>query len=94
MAAACAVGRRRSVSPSTDRRVHKRTDRASCADVRWFTLEKRFSVLYALVVIFLVLWLLGVTMSYTFGGLIHILLVAAVVVMLLRLIQGRNPVRG
>jgi len=39
-------------------------------------------------------WLLGVVTSYTLGGLIHILLVIAIVVVLLRVIQGRNPLRG
>lgn len=48
-------------------------------------------MLYTLLVILLVLWLLGVVTSYTMGGLIHILLVVAVVVVLLRVIQGRNP---
>jgi hypothetical protein len=40
------------------------------------------------------LWLLGLATSYTAGGLIHILLVIAIVVVLLRVIQGRNPLRG
>lgn len=48
-------------------------------------------MLYTVLVVLLVLWLLGVVTSYTMGGLIHILLVIAVVVVLLRLIQGRNP---
>ena len=47
-----------------------------------------------IVIVLLVLWLLGVVTSYTVGGLIHILLVVAVVVVLLRVIQGRNPLRG
>jgi hypothetical protein len=51
-------------------------------------------MLYTLVMVLLVLWLLGVVTSYTAGGLIHILLVVAVVVVLLRLIQGRNPIEG
>ncbi len=42
--------------------------------------------------ILVVLWLLGVVTSYTLGGLIHLLLVVAIVVMLIRIIQGRNPV--
>ena len=41
--------------------------------------------------ILLVLWLLGVVSSYTLGGYIHVLLVLAVIVMLVRIIQGRNP---
>jgi hypothetical protein len=51
-------------------------------------------MLSTLVLILLVMWLLGVVTSYTLGGFIHILLVIAVVVVLLRLIQGRNPVDG
>jgi Family of unknown function (DUF5670) len=51
-------------------------------------------VLSTLAVILLVLWLLGVVTSYTLGGFIHILLVVAVVVVLLRIIQGRNPIGG
>lgn len=38
--------------------------------------------------------LLGVVTSYTLGGMIHILLVVSIVVVLLRVIQGRNPLRG
>lgn len=39
-----------------------------------------------------VMWLLGMVSSYTLGGFIHILLVLAVAVLLIRIIQGRNPV--
>ena len=49
-------------------------------------------MLWTLAVILLVLWLLGVVTSYTAGGLIHILLVVALVVVVIRLLQGRNPV--
>jgi hypothetical protein len=48
-------------------------------------------VLSTLIIILLVLWLLGIVTAYTLGGLIHILLVVAIVVVLLRVIQGRNP---
>ena len=44
--------------------------------------------------VLLVLWLLGMVTSYTMGGFIHVLLVVAVVVMLIRIIQGRNPIAG
>jgi Family of unknown function (DUF5670) len=47
-------------------------------------------MLWTLVVIFLVLWLLGLATAYTMGGLIHILLVVALVVMVLRIMQGRR----
>jgi hypothetical protein len=49
-------------------------------------------MLWTIAVILLVLWLLGLVSSYTMGGFIHILLVLAIVVVLIRLIQGRNPV--
>lgn len=49
-------------------------------------------MLYTLAVVLILLWLLGLVSSYTMGGFIHILLVVAVVVVLLRLIQGRRPV--
>jgi hypothetical protein len=40
------------------------------------------------------MWLLGMVTSYTVGGLIHILLAIALIAVLLRVIQGRNPLRG
>jgi hypothetical protein len=51
-------------------------------------------MLSTVVVVLLVLWVLGLVTSYTIGGLIHILLVVAIVMVLVRLIQGRNPLRG
>jgi hypothetical protein len=51
-------------------------------------------MLSTLIVVLLILWLLGVTTAYTLGGLIHILLVIAVISVLLRIIQGRNPLAG
>ncbi len=47
-------------------------------------------MLYTIAVILVVLWLLGIVSSYTMGGFIHILLVIAIVVILLRLISGRK----
>jgi len=47
-------------------------------------------MLWTIFVILLVLWLLGVVSSYTLGGFIHILLVLALVVLLLRIIQGHS----
>lgn len=47
-------------------------------------------MLYTLIVVLLVLWLLGLVTSYTLGGLIHVLLVIAVVVLVLQLITGRK----
>jgi len=49
-------------------------------------------MLWTIFVILLVLWLLGMVSSYTLGGFIHILLVVAIVVVLIRVIQGRRPV--
>jgi hypothetical protein len=48
-------------------------------------------MLYTLAIILIVLWLLGLVTSYTMGGFIHVLLVIAIVVVLLRIIRGRGP---
>lgn len=48
--------------------------------------------LETVVVVFVILWLLGVVSSYTMGGLVHVLLVVAIVMVLLRIIQGRRIV--
>jgi hypothetical protein len=49
-------------------------------------------MLYTIAVVLIILWLLGVVSSYTMGGFIHILLVIAIVVILLRVVSGRNAV--
>jgi len=49
-------------------------------------------MLWTLAVVLLVLWALGLVTSYTMGGFIHVLLVVAVVVVLVRIIQGRPVV--
>jgi hypothetical protein len=49
-------------------------------------------MLWTIFVILLVLWLLGLVSGYTMGGFVHILLVIAVVVLILRLISGRRVV--
>jgi hypothetical protein len=49
-------------------------------------------MLWTIFIILLVLWLLGLATSYTVGGFIHVLLVLAVIVLLIRLIQGREVV--
>jgi hypothetical protein len=49
-------------------------------------------MLSTLLVILVVLWLLGMVSSYTMGGFIHVLLVVAVVVLLVRLLQGRRGI--
>ncbi|SDA15773.1 hypothetical protein SAMN05216428_102122 [Nitrosospira sp. Nsp11] len=48
-------------------------------------------MLYTIAVVLIILWLLGLVSSYTMGGFIHILLVIAIVVILLRIINGRKP---
>jgi hypothetical protein len=48
-------------------------------------------MLYIIAVVLIVLWLLGLVTSYTMGGFIHILLVIAVVVVLVRIIGGKAP---
>ena len=47
-------------------------------------------MLWTIAVILIILWLLGLVTSYTMGGFIHVLLVIAVIVVLLRVIQGRR----
>jgi hypothetical protein len=49
-------------------------------------------MLWTIFVILVVLWMLGLVSGYTIGGFIHILLVIAIVVVLIRIIQGRRPV--
>jgi hypothetical protein len=49
-------------------------------------------MLETIIVLLLVLWLLGMVTSYTMGGLLHLLLVLALVVVLIRIIQGRKVV--
>ena len=49
-------------------------------------------MLYTVAVVLIILWLLGFVSSYTMGGFIHVLLVVAIIMILLRLISGRKPV--
>ena len=49
-------------------------------------------MLMTIAVLLVILWLLGMVSSYTLGGFVHILLVLAIIVVLIRVIQGRNPV--
>ena len=48
-------------------------------------------MLWTIFVILMIMWLLGLVSGYTIGGFIHILLVIAIVVVLIRIIHGRNP---
>lgn len=49
-------------------------------------------MLITIAAVLLILWALGLVTSYTLGGFIHLLLVIAVIVVLVRIIQGRNPI--
>jgi len=65
------------------------------AGISWYVLSgaqtsKGKIMLYTIAVVLLILWVLGLVTSYTVGGFIHILLVIAVVMVLLRLISGRG----
>jgi hypothetical protein len=52
--------------------------------------ERKITMLYTIAVVMIILWLLGLVTSTTMGGLIHVLLVIAIVVILLRVIGGRS----
>jgi hypothetical protein len=70
-------------------RQHRKQKRgAKCQ--RAITILKGRLMLYTIAVILIILWLLGLVTSYTLGGFIHILLVIAIVVILVRLISGRG----
>jgi hypothetical protein len=49
-------------------------------------------MLWTIAVVLVILWLLGLVSGYTMGSFIHILLVVAIIVVLVRVIQGRRPV--
>lgn len=49
-------------------------------------------MLWTIAVILLIMWLLGMVTSYTLGGFIHLLLLVAITAVLIRVIQGRNPI--
>jgi hypothetical protein len=53
--------------------------------------ERGEQMLWTIFVILVILWLLGLVSGHTIGGFIHILLVIAIVVVLIRIIQGRKP---
>jgi hypothetical protein len=75
----------------TPRAVSKRRSQSALGSQ--FTINKKgCAMLWTIFVILMILWLLGMVSSYTLGGFIHILLVIAIVVVLIRVIQGRNPI--
>ena len=49
-------------------------------------------MLWTIAVILVIMWILGMVTSYTLGGLLHVLLLLAVIAVLIRIIQGRNPI--
>jgi hypothetical protein len=55
-----------------------------------YAVKEYRNMLWTIFVILLVLWALGLVTSYTFGGLIHILLIVALAVLVVRIIQGRR----
>jgi hypothetical protein len=63
---------------------------ATSAGVRAPNNGKVYSMLYTIAVVLLILWLLGLVTSYTMGGLVHVLLVVAIVMILVNLISGRR----
>jgi Family of unknown function (DUF5670) len=54
--------------------------------------ERNMDLLMTIGIVLLILWLLGLVTSYTLGGFIHILLVLAIIVILIRVVQGRRPI--
>jgi hypothetical protein len=54
--------------------------------------RKEALMLWTIFVVLLILWLLGLVSGYTLGGFVHILLLVALAVVLIRVIQGRRPV--
>ena len=54
--------------------------------------KTRLAMLITIAVLLIILWALGLLTSYTLGGFIHVLLVVAIIMILIRLIQGRNPI--
>ncbi len=77
----------------TKRKVWEGVLRVSKSRLNWmdaFCVRKESNMLWTICVILFILWLLGFLGGYTGGGLIHILLVIAIVVVLIRVIQGRK----
>lgn len=55
-------------------------------------LERMVSMLWTIAILLVIMWLLGMITSYTLGGFLHLLLVLALIAVLIRVIQGRNPI--
>jgi hypothetical protein len=58
--------------------------------LKTLTIYRKKIMLYTIAVVLIILWLLGMVSAYTIGGFIHVLLVIAIVMILLRLISGRG----
>lgn len=73
--------------------IQTRATRSLCIHPQYFThlSEAEPTVLYTIALILVILWLLGLVSAYTIGGFIHVLLVVAIVLVLVRVIQGRSP---
>ena len=70
----------------------QKIDRRFCKRGFEVNLERTINMLYTIAVVLVILWLLGLVASYTMGGLIHVLLVIAIVAVLLRVISGRSVI--
>ncbi len=71
-------------------------------DVRYIRAPRRYNYGYAafinpmlttIAILLIILWVLGLVTSYTIGGFIHVLLVIAIIMVLIRIIRGQNPVQ-
>jgi hypothetical protein len=56
--------------------------------------EKGGKMLWTVALVLIILWLFGLITSYTLGGFIHVLLVIAIITILVRIIKGKNPIKG
>jgi len=76
------------------RRVQKRTDISGVELLLSIASKRETVVPTTLLVVLVILWAFGVASATTLGGLIHLLLVVAILIVLVRVIQGRHPLRG
>ena len=72
---------------------HRKLFHTALVMIEFIRSNYTFTMLYTIVAILLILWLLGVTLSFTLGGLIHILLVIAIIVVLVRIINGEKVIK-
>ena len=86
----CAPSSSPNALPSADVPLHEcmASAESSARFVREF--GRKIAMLYTVAVVLIVLWLLGMITSYTMSGFIHVLLVIAIIVVLIRVIQGKN----